>query len=222
MPRPKLIQFNPEPVAPVEVKNTTPEIFNSKPAKVAKPRKNLKVVAEVEHEPEPLEPTEPEPEPESEAEPEPEPEPVDPQLKPAVKSKKKTSEKQRLHMEKMRSSRARNTKTKPPPQPTVDDETKEFGNWLKNYEKFDKVLKSREEKSRKAEEAEAEKERQIEERIRKKIAEEDQQRRGGSVKPPSSDPLGSTSLAVHVPSRFLQFNQQAQPRYGSQRMFGYN
>ena len=163
-------------------------------------------------------------------EPEPEPEPVEyeepdspePQFvtEPVKKTKKPISEKQRLHLEKMRQKRAENrAKQKPTsykntsasqfqaPQPV--DEDAEFSNWLKNYEKFDKVLSAREEKERKQREEEERKEAEIEARIRKKIEEENKQRMGQTTTPKPQ----TTSVPVL---------QQQEKRFGQySSMFGY-
>ncbi len=188
MPKPKLIKFSNEEPTPVPEPEPQPEIFNKKPNK---PSRSLKVVVEPESEPEP----------ESESEPEPEPEP---QLKKAVKQKKPVSEKQRLHLENIRRKKSekngklpvRPTTTNVPQsqsqRPTTTmgmDDDNEFKSWLKNYEKFDMVLKSREEKARKKQEEEEQKEREMEERIRKKIADEDKERKGISTQPMQFQPV---------------------------------
>ena len=213
MPKPKLIQFG-EPEPPQQEKAPAQDVFNEKPKKAQKfkpPQKDLSVAPPVEPEPEP-EPVHYE-EPDS-----PEPQYV---TEPVKKTKKPISEKQRLHLEKMRQKRAENRAKsgKPtaykntsasqfqPPQPV--DEDAEFSNWLKNYEKFDKVLSAREEKERKQREEEERKEAEIEARIRKKIEEENKQRMGQSTTPKPQ----TTNVPVL---------QQQENRFGQySSMFGY-
>ncbi len=227
MPRPKLIQFgDPEPPHKEEPKSQPPsDVFNEKPTGVAKsgkkaqkfkpPQKDLSVNAPV-PEPEP----EPEPEPIEYEEPEtPEPQYV---TEPVKKTKKPISDKQRAHLERMRQKRAENrAKQKPtaykntsasqfqPPQPA--DEDAEFSNWLKNYEKFDKVLSAREEKEKKKREEEERKEREIEERIRKKIEEENRQALGQHRQ---SKPIQTSNVPM--------LQQQQESRFGQySNFFGY-
>ncbi len=222
MPKPKLIQFEtqkpPEP-------EPSQDIFEKKPKaprKFVPPTKDVDIVV---------------PEPEPEYEPEPEPEPTyEEQLQP-VKKKKQISEKQRLHLENMRKKKAENfarrqaaegvVPRKPAPQgyasqpppaprvarpvPPVMDEDANFESWLKNFEKFDKVMAAREEKERKKLEEEAAKEAEIEARIRKKIAEENAQRLGHSH--------SRQSASQQAPPAVLQSGEERFGKYS--KMFGY-
>lgn len=214
MPKPKLIQFGSgEPEPPVQQQE--PEVFTKKPTqpKVVK-KSDLEVKV-----------PEPEPEPTQSNEPQYEPEPVKP--------KKKISEKQRAHLARMRERKLAKAQgmvpdepaDQPPPQkPTAYknvntsqvqpqpsfDEDKDFERWLKNMDKFDKVVKARQEKERKRLEEEQRKEAEMEARIRKKIAEEEKQRMGvkQNVPPPTnSNPI----LQQPTENRFGEYS----------KMFGY-
>lgn len=212
MPKPKLIQFEtqkpPEP-------EPSQDIFEKKPKaprKFVPPTKDVDIVV---------------PEPEPEYEPEPEPEPTyEEQLQP-VKKKKQISEKQRLHLENMRKKKAENFArrqaaegvVRPPPTPRVArpvppviDEDANFESWLKNFEKFDKVMAAREEKERKKLEEEAAKEAEIEARIRKKIAEENAQRLGQHSR-------ANAAASPQAPPAVLQSGEERFGKYS--KMFGY-
>jgi hypothetical protein len=225
MPKPKLIQFgDPEPPQQRDEPEPTPsnDVFNEKPkpkatkkAQKFRPPDNLQVVA----------PPEPEPEPEVEYdEPASDPEPAY-VTEPVKKVKKPISEKQRAHLERMRQKRAEKRSATQPARPTTNmpqdnsrptttggmDEDQEFSKWLKNYEKFDKVLSAREEKERKKREEEERKEAEIEARIRKKIEDENKQRMGQQPRAP---------VQQTQPIPILQ--QQQQNRFGEfSSMFGY-
>ena len=222
MPKPKLISFAKKPVFDTNsdvAENETP--FNKNPKKPTKfvppPSKNLEVV-----EPE----SEFEDEPENERSVEPsyvEPEPVVPQ-----KPKKQISERQRLHLENMRKRKHdkinKELQPKPTAQPTAQpeaqpaapsqpqesDDDKEFSKWINNFEKFNTVMSAREKKKLEAEEKERLKEQAMEERIRKKINDESNQRQG--IKPkPATQAINSSVILEH--------NNNPYPEYG--KYFGY-
>ena len=215
MPKPKLIQFstNDPPVVVEE-----PDVFTKKPTQPKKfvpPQQDLEVKVPDNEEDmkksmlNKLEEYVDAPE-----------EPIPPPVQ-----KKQISQRQREHLKNLHASRkkktaeARATTVNPPPsqvqpeRPTTNmgNDDRDFEKWVSNFEKFDKVMTLRQEKERKRLEEEAKKEAEMEAKIRKKIKDEDLQRRGQQPR--------QTQPTTHTPSVLQQPNESRFGKYGN--MFGY-
>lgn len=215
MPKPKLIQFSTND-APVVVEET-PDVFTKKPTQPKKfvpPTQDLEVkVPDSEEDMKKSMMNKLE-------------EYVDaPEEPPPPVQKKQISQRQRDHLKNLHASRkkktaeTRATTVNPPPsqvqpeRPTTNmgNDDKEFERWVNNFEKFDKVMTIRQEKERKRLEEEAKKEAEMEAKIRKKIKDEDLQRRGQQPR--------QTQPTTHTPSVLQQPNENRFGKYGN--MFGY-
>ena len=216
MPKPKLIQFSTND-APVVVEEEQPEVFTKKPTQPKKfvpPQQDLEVKVPDNEEDmkksmlNKLEEYVDAPE-----------EPIPPPVQ-----KKQISQRQREHLKNLHASRkkktaeARATTVNPPPsqvqpeRPTTNmgNDDRDFEKWVSNFEKFDKVMTLRQEKERKRLEEEAKKEAELEAKIRKKIKDEELQRRGQTQQTPKVN---------NTPSVLQQPNESRFGKYGN--MFGY-
>ena len=212
MPKPKLIQFSTND-APVVVEE--PDVFTKKPTQPKKfvpPQQDLEVkVPDSEEDMKKSMMNKLE-------------EYVDAPEEPPPVQKKQISQRQRDHLKNLHASRkkktaeARATTINPPPsqvqpeRPTTNmgNDDKEFERWVNNFEKFDKVMTLRQEKERKRLEEEAKKEAELEAKIRKKIKDEELQRRGQTQQTPKVN---------NTPSVLQQPNESRFGKYGN--MFGY-
>lgn len=214
MPKPKLIQFSTND-APVVVEEE-PDVFTKKPTQPKKfvpPTQDLEVkVPDSEEDMKKSMMNKLE-------------EYVDAPEEPAPPQKKQISQRQRDHLKNLHASRkkktaeARATTINPPPsqvqpeRPTTNmgNDDREFERWVNNFEKFDKVMTLRQEKERKRLEEEAKKEAEMEAKIRKKIKDEELQRRGQQPR--------QTQSVNNTPSVLQQPNESRFGKYGN--MFGY-
>ena len=212
MPKPKLIQFSTND-APVVVEE--PDVFTKKPTQPKKfvpPQQDLEVkVPDSEEDMKKSMMNKLE-------------EYVDAPEEPPPVQKKQISQRQRDHLKNLHASRkkktaeARATTINPPPsqvqpeRPTTNmgNDDKEFERWVNNFEKFDKVMTLRQEKERKRLEEEAKKEAEMEAKIRKKIKDEELQRKGQTQQTPKVN---------NTPSVLQQPNESRFGKYGN--MFGY-